>query len=160
MNRVDIPAMASQLNLLAEVFDKKPISEKAALVWFDTLKEFPTDKVCSILIAWPKTHGKFPTPAEVWKASNEITITNREEVSRRRVDEPVCAPEVAKRFMGEVRKFLAKPGLSPRQHWQRVLETKPKDSIGYRYAMEALKAKVGFPVEREPGQDDEERIAA
>jgi hypothetical protein len=155
----DAQILQRRLNELAEVFDKKPVGEKALTVWFGVLKEFPTEKVCSVLIGWPKTHGKFPTPAEVWKASNEVSISAREDTAKRMIDEPPCAPEVAKRFMAEVRKFLAKPSVSARDHWKRVLETQPKDSIGYRYAVEALKAKGVIVPQREPGQDDEEKRA-
>jgi hypothetical protein len=153
---IDAHILQQRLNELAEVFDKKPVGEKALTVWFGVLKEFPTEKVCSILIGWPKTHGKFPTPAEVWKATNDFSISAREETVKRFNEEPPCAPEVAKRFMNQIRKFVAMPRIAPRDHWKRVLEKFPKDSIGHRYASEVLRVKA---VEREAGQDDEEKAA-
>ena len=161
MQKFDAQTMAQQLNLLAEVYEKKPVSAKALEVWFDTLKEFPTERILTLLIAWPKTHHKFPVPAEVWKACNERGLGEREETAARERAENMRQPFVRSprgaEFLEKMRAMLAKPKRSPREHWQHILATKPKDSIGYRYASEVLKQRE---VEREPGQDDEEREAA
>lgn len=82
MVKTDIPTLLSQLNLLAEVYEKRPVSEKAAIVWYDTLREFPIQEVAGYLIHWPKSHAKFPLPSEVWKAVNERMIDKRESESR------------------------------------------------------------------------------
>lgn len=155
MNRIDIPTMAAQLNLLAEVYEKRHVTEKAALVWFDTLKEFPTERVCGILIGWPKTHGKFPVPAEVWKSCNDFSIGDREARAAREkaaVFEPTADPAHVRKMLHAMREILKRPKLSPREHWQKMLATKPAGSIGHTFATQALKPKT---VHREPGEDDE-----
>ena len=161
MLRTDIPTMAKQLNLLAEVFDKKPITEGSALVWFDTLKDFKTEKVCSILIAWPKTHGKFPVPADVFKVCNEAFSSELEAKAQRENKaelEWVRSPR-ALGFLAQMKATLNKPKKDPLEHWKNVYRIKPKGSIGYLYAEKVLKARDALPKVREPGQDDEE-IAA
>ena len=133
MNKIDAQTLAHNLNGLAEVFDKKPVSAKALEVWFDTLKEFQTEKVMDVLIHWPKAHPKFPTPADVWKVCNERSIDLREERARKEraenVRSDVASPEVAKLYLSKIRDILTKP--------------KPRRTIG----------------EREPGEDDEELAA-
>lgn len=161
MTRADIPTMAKQLNLLAEVFDKRPISEGAALVWFDTLKDFKTEKVCSLLIAWPKTHGKFPTPAEVFKVCNDAASSELESKAQRenRAElEWVKSPR-AMEFLAQMKATLNKPKRTPIQHWLQVYETKPVGAIGHTYAAQVLKKLNKLPRVREPGQDDEEMAA-
>ena len=161
MLRTDIPTMAKQLNLLAEVFDKKPISEGAALVWFDTLKDFKTEKVCSLLIAWPKAHGKFPTPAEVFRVCNEAASSELEAKAQRENKaelEWVRSPR-ALEFLTRMKATLNKPKRSPLQHWLHVYATKPVGAIGHTYATQTLKKWDKLPETREAGQDDEEHVA-
>ena len=144
MNRSDIPTMANQLNLLAEVFDKKPISEKAALVWFDTLKDFKTEKVCSFLIAWPKTHGKFPTPAEVFRVCSEAASSELEAKAQRENREEVTWAKSARglEFLAKMKAALNKPSLDPIQHWRRVLEKEGACNLAKQYARECLEKKA------------------
>lgn len=161
MQALDVPVMAAQLNALAEVFDKKPVSEKASMVWFDTLKDFKTEKVCSILIAWPKTHTKFPSPADVFKVCNEAASSEMEAKAQRDNRQEVTwekSPR-AMEFMAKMKATLKKPKPDPIEHWKHTYATQPKGSIGYRYAEEALKKKNAFVVDREPGSDDEELAA-
>lgn len=82
MNKTDVELLGKQLAALAEVFDKKPVTLKGLEVWYDTLREFPTERVMDVLNHWAKGHGKFPTPAEVWKSVNERMIDLREEQQR------------------------------------------------------------------------------
>lgn len=82
MQSLDLPQFVKELNALAEVFDKKPVTGRASEVWFDTLKEFPVERVLGLLIAWPKTHNKFPAPAEIWKACSEVVAVDREKKAR------------------------------------------------------------------------------
>jgi hypothetical protein len=171
MQAYDTQILAGQLNALCEVYDKKPVSLKGVEVWFDVLKEFPTERVMSLLIAWPKTHTKFPAPAEVWKSVNEMNITQREQQAERERKEPVFYPGVggakAEEFIASIRRTLKSPKWSPEEHWRRNLERFEVESIGHRYAVDALKKKgiLKEPQEpeeeymREPGQDDEEREA-
>lgn len=79
MQRMDASLLAQNLNAIAEVFEKKPVSVKALEVWFETLKEFPTEQVMAKLIHWPKSHTRFPAPAELWKELNDKQIERREE---------------------------------------------------------------------------------
>lgn len=158
MTKIDIPALAAQLNALAEVFEKKPVSPKAMEVWFDTLREFPCDQVVSLLVAWPRTHAKFPTPADVWKSMNEWAIDRRERQALIERREPAFHPGVggaqAEKFIRQMREILNTPKWSPLEHWQRVHERQPEGSFGKRYAEEVLR-KRGVITDREPGEDDE-----
>jgi len=141
MNRMDIPTMATQLNMLAETFDKKPITEKAALVWFDTLKDFPTERICGVLIGWPKTHHKFPVPAEVFKICNEaasVEIEAKAAREKREVFSPSADPAYVRSMMGEMRKILSRPRRSPREHWRHLLANAPPGSLAHRYANDVL----------------------
>lgn len=162
MKKIDSDLLAAQLNALAEVFDKKPVSLKGVEVWYDTLKDFPTERVMSVLIGWPRTHGKFPTPAEVWKICTEHMISDNEKKARedarlnarREAFTPGVGGEQAEKFIAKMREILKRPKWTPMQHWQHVLETYAQDSIGHRYATEVLK-KRGLLNVREPGSDDE-----
>lgn len=158
MIKPDLPVLAKQLNALAEVFDKKPVAPGALEVWFDTLREFPTDQVMTLLISWPRTHGKFPVPAEVWKSMNEWAIEQRERKALLERREPAFHPGVggakAEEFIEKMRATLNNPAFSPLEHWKRVHERQPSGSVGQRYAEEVLK-KRGVILDREPGSDDE-----
>jgi hypothetical protein len=161
MQKYDAQTLAQNLNALAEVFDRKPVSVKALEVWFDSLKEFPTERVMGLLISWPKSHGKFPAPSEVWKACNESLIDEREEKSLRERREnviPLRWPKTphAAACLREMALIFKRPKGTPREHWQRLLEDAPAGSLARRTAEEVLKKRQ--PI-REPGQDDEERAA-
>lgn len=157
----DSKIMQDRLNELAEVFDKKPVGEKAITVWFGVLREFPTERVCGVLIGWPKTHTKFPSPSEVWKAVNEIQINEREkraaEENRDAGFQPGVGGEQAEKFIAQMRQILKRPKWTPKEHWLHVLDTQPEGSIGHRYAKETLMKMGATQAEREPGQDDEEQ---
>lgn len=157
MTRIDIPTMAAQLNLLAEVFERKPISEKAALVWFDTMKDFPIERLTGLLIEWPKTHIKFPAPAEVWKAMNDLGVSQREQRARaenRATFQPGVGGEKAQAFIASIRSEIGRARWTPLDHWKRVYATAKPGSIGHRYAEEVLSMR-GALTEREPGEDDD-----
>jgi hypothetical protein len=165
MTKTDAPVMAAQLNALTEVYERKPVSLKAVDVWFDTLKEFPTERVMDVLNYWAKTHSKFPAPADVWKAVNEICIVDRERKAlaeareNKRDFHPGVGGEMAEHFIAKIRETLKGPKWTPLEHWRHLFDTAPEGSIGKRYAEEVLVAK-GADLTREPGQDDEERRAA
>lgn len=55
--------------------------------------------------------------------------------------------------LAEMRRMVGTPKRSPMAHWRNVLETAPKDSIGYKYAKEVLGSRYK---QREPGEDQEE----
>lgn len=163
MQSYDSKVLGERLNELAEVFDKKPVSEKGLMVWFGVLREFPTERVCGILISWPKTHTKFPSPAEVWKAVNDISINDREkkaEAENKQEFYPGVGGEQAEKFIAQMREILKRPKWSPMDHWKRLLATATPGSIGYEYATQVLKQKNAMPIDRVPGEDDEEARAA
>lgn len=159
MLKSDATALGEALNGLAETFDKKPLGAKAAAIWFETLRAFPNELVHGILGTWPKTHGKFPTPAEVWKIVNDMQISEREQIAknkqaeeRKQVDYPIT--EGGKRAMREIRQIMKRPKRSPIAHWEDVLKTAKPGSIGYQYAKEALMT-LRHKRRREPGEDIE-----
>lgn len=78
MNQTDVPLFANRLNSLAEVFGKPPVSKIAMEIWFDTLREFPAERVMDVVNTWAKRNGRFPTPAQVWERVNETCIEERE----------------------------------------------------------------------------------
>ena len=161
MQAYDAQVLSQQLNALCEVFDKKPVSLKGCEVWFDVLKEFPTEKVMSVLIGWPKTHNKFPTPAEVWKIVNEIRssdIERKAELEKKEEFVPGVGGAQARKFIAQIRKTLNSPKWTPMEHWQHTFKTQPEGSVGHTYAKQVL-TKVGYLDEEpkyQPGADDYE----
>jgi hypothetical protein len=155
MQKYDAQLLAQNLNALCDVYDKKPVSLKALEVWYDTLKEFPTQHVMDAVIGWPKWNNKFPTPAEVFKQVNERSVRDREATARTEKQEfhPGVGGAKAAEFLEKMRKILKRPAFTAQQHWERVLATAPKGSIGYQYAEEVLNRKKKY--EREPGEDDQ-----
>ena len=145
MNKTDGTLLAQNLNALAEVYERKHVTAKALEVWYDTLKEFPTERIMGFLIHWPKSHNKFPTPAEIWKACNEAGSGEREQKAMQERQENVMpwtgSTEESRRLSAKVRQLLKKPQGSPKDHWKRVLETAPVGSIGYMAACEVLKVE-------------------
>lgn len=170
MLKTDATILANQLNALAEVYGKAAVTAKALEVWFDALKEFPTERVMGILLGWPKMHQRFPAPSDVWKACNEESIQQREnKAAYERAQNSSPRPEhyVTARGMeiiAGIRAMLAgKTQPSPREHWERVLSSPQYGEKAKAIAREALTRLPGSrhsTVEREPGQDDEERMAA
>ena len=157
----DISTLKERLAELSEVFDRKPLSDKALKVWFDTLRDFPCDQVMSILISWPRSHSKFPAPSEVWKAVNDWSIDRREKqaaAENRRDFHPGVGGAMAELFIAKMRETLNNPAFTPLEHWKRVHDKQKPGSIGHRYAEEVLKKRgvIEEVEEREPGQDDEE----
>lgn len=143
MQSIDLPQLAKELNALAELFDKKPVTDRASKVWFDTLREFPTERVLGLLIGWPKSHGKFPTPAELWKACSEMgsaDIERKAAIERREAIEWERSP-AGEQFLAKMKAIINRPSRTPTEHWKHVLETHKPGSIGYEYASEALKRK-------------------
>lgn len=162
MQKFDAALLSTHLNALAETFDRKPVSPKALEVWFDTLREFPTERVMGLLIGWPKAHAKFPAPADIWKSANEICLADRErsaELQKRVAREPLKfeRTEAGRRAGIEVRKLLRSGRIKPLSHWKKVLVESRPESIGHRYATEAIGLlERKSQVFREPGQDEAE----
>lgn len=160
MQAIDSKVLADRLSDLVEVFQAKPVSEKGLSVWFSVLREFPTEKVCGVLIGWARSHNKMPSPNEVWKACNEIAIVEREtKAERERKEEPfsrAIGGVQAEKFIAQMREILNRPRCSPMQHWRNVLVKHKKGSIGYAFAEKALAPK-GRSIERVPGEDDEQK---
>lgn len=157
MHKYDAPKLVESLNGLAETFDKKPITQKAADVWFDALKEFSTDRVMGILHGWAKRNGKFPTPAEVWKIVNEISIEERETqaaAERHEARSPVRfqKSDAGKRALAEIKSIMG-PKPTPRETWHRCMSLNAPGSYQYDMAVAAL-AKLNH--KRAQPQDLEE----
>ena len=156
MQKYDATVLAQNLNALAEVFDRKPVSAKALEVWFDTLKEFPTEKVMGKLINWPKSHTKFPAPSEVWKECNDLGAKDREDkAARERAEnlrDPVADDAVARANLSRIRALLSRPRKSAAEYWEMVLKDAPKGSMAEQAANEYL-GRHG----RESGQGNEEK---
>jgi len=137
MNRIDIPVMANQLNMLAEVYEKRQISEKGALVWFDTLKEFPLERIAGLLIGWPKSHSKFPVPSEVWRELNERSIADREvkhEEDKKRFEretERMGATDQGKAIIARLRKLMQEP--ADRLAWAKEIVRAHEEGDCLRY---------------------------
>lgn len=157
MKTYDATQLAESLTRLAEALNSKPISSKGLEVWFDVLKEFPTPMVLGLLNNWAKLHGKFPTPAEVWKVVNDLTVADRERATaqlKAQDRSPVMfeRSDSGKRALREIRKILENPKRSPKAHWLHILETHKPQTVGHDYAKAAL---AGFKYrQREPGEDE------
>lgn len=162
MDKVSLPQFASILNGLAEVFGAKQLTPKALEIWADMFREFDTPAVFSVLNSWPKSHAKFPTPNEVWKAVNEVASRRREDVAE--TDKKALTnwqqgtTPHARVCMAEIRRIMASPKPDPRTHYQRILQTQGLPDIAYRYAQQVVGKR--HQVERVPGQDDEELVMA
>ena len=168
MTKTDTPLLATQLNALAEVFDKRTQTPAAVQVWMDTLREFPTERVLGLLIAWPKSHGKFPTPNDAWKILNEQSIDNREQraaeekVRREYETGRMVSSEQGRKIIAGLMAGLSRARRSPRYWAHKIIDRAAAGEdviwIALAYAREALglDPKTGLPkAERVPGEDDE-----
>jgi hypothetical protein len=159
MQSHDVVILGQRLNVLAELLNRKPLSEVGLRGWYDVLKECPTEKVCDVLNRWAVNRTEFPKPAEVLKEVQEITLRERAAQQRRdaqafRTDEKAADPS---KYLARVRAVVLSPRPDPSAHWRKVLANSKPGSIAERYALEALASKHRSAViEREPGQDDEE----
>lgn len=158
MLKTDAAGLAVALNGLADTFDKKHVTEEATVVWFETLRDFPNELVRGILRTWAKSHGKFPTPAEVWKIANDIQISEREQIARNaRSDatQPVhfAKTDAGKRALAEIRKLVDHRRPSPIAHWEGVLKRFKPDTFSHDAATVALKTL--HRKQRRPGEDQE-----
>lgn len=135
MERMSIGRLGEKLNTLAEAMDKKPVSVKAMEVWFDSLKEFETEMILNLLGSWAKHHPRFPVPADVWKAANEISSEDREQRAERKKAEidrsykTLGTTENGRRALKMVIAAIGKTS-PPIVHWRKVLATPglPKDT--------------------------------
>ena len=166
MQKFDAGLLANQLNGLAEVFDKKALTPKALEIWFDTLKEFPLERVISTLISWPKSHQKFPVPSELWKILNEQAIDSREAIAASEKlafarSIPVRT-EAGSRIAKQMAAMLRRPArIGRRELAQRMLDAVGGDSgklllVQRDFVAANLGVAAFGVVERVPGEDDEE----
>ena len=161
MRTFDAAPLSTSINALAETFDRKTLTPKALEIWFDSLKEFPTDMILGLLKSWPKAHGKFPTPAEIWAIANNIQIAERDRAAAQlqaqaKQEVRFERTEAGSRAMAEIRKLARHRKPTAFAHWKSVLEKSTPDTIAYRYAAQAI-AMLGHKYRmRQPGDDDEE----
>ena len=71
MRPIDAPALVQSLSGLAEVYGARAVSDKAAKVWLDVLREFPIERVTALLSGWPKANARMPVPKDVWTVLND-----------------------------------------------------------------------------------------
>lgn len=71
MRPIDAPVLIQALSGLAEVYGARAVSDKAAKVWLDVLREFPVERVTALLAGWPKANARMPVPKDVWIVLNE-----------------------------------------------------------------------------------------
>lgn len=74
--------LLNRVNALREVFDRTKLSQAAAQVWWDTLKDMPDESVFDAMDGWEKTHSKTPAPADIWQQANSLRTTRLEEKAR------------------------------------------------------------------------------
>ena len=163
MDKMSIADLGRRLNEVGEVFDKKPLTERAILIWFETLQEFSTGLIFGLLKSWAKTHGKFPTPSEVWKVCNEIANRDREvqlaneKAEHERAYQDLKPTNHGKRKLLEIMDILKRPKPTPIEHWRKVLADPSLPAMSHRFAREALdiiQARQHEPArERQPGED-------
>lgn len=150
MQKYDVPALGEALNGLAEVFDKKAVPQKAFELWFETLKEFPAERVIGLLSNWPKGRGKFPVPSEIWKVLNEWAIDERERsnVSQKKQIQreygQMGATPHGERALDLIKTMLATPKPTPLEHWRSVMATPGLCDLSYEYAKKYLKRHDDF----------------
>jgi hypothetical protein len=164
MLKADLPMLAAKLGDLSEVFGAKAVTPRALEIWFDALKDFPTERVMGVLIGWPKMNSRFPAPADVWKFCNEQAIKSREDVSeahRRQNSGPASeyfAPSAeGARIIAEMKSALKRPRKPWAEYWQDVLNNPNSSHLQKTFARQSLRNLGVSQAEREPGQDDEER---
>jgi hypothetical protein len=144
VQKLDTHSLANALNSLAETFERKAVTPKALEVWFDTLREFPTEQVLPLLHSWPKIHGKMPVPSEVWKVLNERAVDEREQrlkaerTQREREYQRMGSTETTRRCLKMIYEMLTKPKTTPIEHWRKVLDTPNLQPISYEYARAEL----------------------
>jgi hypothetical protein len=145
MQKLDVQQLGTILNGLAEVFGKSPVSPKGLEFWFETLREFHAEQVFPLLNSWPKQHGKFPVPAEIWKILNERAIDDREnrhrseKAKRQREYENMKTTAEGERCLRLIYDMLlSNPKPTPLEHWRKVMETSGLSSTSYEYAKSAL----------------------
>lgn len=161
MKSHDSSQLSAHLTRLAETFDRKPLTAEAFKVWFDTLKEFPAELIFALLAGWPKQHQKFPVPSELWQIANNSATADRERsaaLQRSVNSQPVRFERTQNgRFASDrIKELLGHSRVSPVDHWLRVQGRSHRDSIGYRYAVEALAKLQRGKRMREPGEDRDE----
>lgn len=164
MDKTSAADLGRRLNDLAEIMDRKPLTEKAVLGWFDTLREFDTGVIFGVLKGWQKTHGKFPNPAEVWKSCNDFSGEVRErqqladKVALERTYRDIKPTDEGRHKLRQILEILKRPKMTPLEHWRKVMRTEGLPQISYDFARAFLAKRdvVDEPPPREPGEDRED----
>jgi hypothetical protein len=100
------------LSGLAEVYGARAVSDKAAKVWLDVLREFPVERVTALLAGWPKANARMPVPKDVWAVLNEertddIERTAAAEKLRERNEvQRLFDPRIKNENMARIRKMV------------------------------------------------------
>jgi len=110
---IDAKPLGESLASLAEVFTVRPPSEKAVAVWADALRDFPIERIQSVLRGWTKTHAKMPVPRDVWTILNEERTDDierraaEEKAQEKREIQRMFDPRVRDKNMAKIRAMLA-----------------------------------------------------
>ena len=85
-----------RLTDMAEAFDRKPPSDAALRIWRETLESLPVRPVTLALQGWSRSKTKFPAPAEIFSAANDLDTEERE----KRIEAEKASNVVQFRHMG------------------------------------------------------------
>jgi len=115
MNRVDFTTVLERLNALAEVYDRKAITQKAGDVWWQVLKSHVAADVLGVIDNWARTRAKWPTPADISSAAGEALSDRIEQNAaedrrreRREIEQMGSTPH-GREVLRLIRDFLAQP---------------------------------------------------
>lgn len=141
---------------LAEAFDRKPPSDAALRVWAETLGTLPVRPVIVALQGWSRSKTKFPAPAEVYAAANDVDADEREkrladEKARETVDlRRMGATPQGRRALALIRDVIAKQAekqMHPKAWAEKILDRYGAGAddipdIALRMACEAMGCRV------------------
>lgn len=141
---------------LAEAYDRKPPSDAALRIWRETLESLQVRPVTLALQSWSRSKTKFPAPAEIYSAANDLDAEARE----KRAEDEKATHAVELRRMGAtprgraalkmIRDLIARKVAEPQdpKAWARRLLDRYADGdttvadIALRMACDALHVDV------------------
>lgn len=141
MQSEDKSLLADKLNALQDVYGKPPITAKAFVIWWETLREFSHVDVFTILGYWAVNNSKPPLPNDVWKQCNEKRTDALEnkarherESNRLPVSKDFKPTEYGRKMLKECLRILSKKRDSEGRHgWARKIMSMQKDGANLHY---------------------------
>ena len=70
MHESDKPEFFARLNGIMECFGKPKVTQAAAQVWWDTIRDQDHNDVLTVLGYWAQGNSKPPTPRDIWGEAN------------------------------------------------------------------------------------------